>query len=114
LSCSRAVRGRLCLLQKSSSASDVSLEMCLERESSPEYIPFFWINSMVFILSTFLTLISTVRTLAAAKADSTSCGSGYMLLSPTWIEPTRYSVDVDETAFHMRKRRGLGWGCAAA
>src|ERR1041385_4679315 len=61
-------------------------------------------SPMVFILSTFFTLISTARTLAAEKADSTSRGSGYMSLSPTWMEPTRYIVVVGETGFHMRKR----------
>src|ERR1051326_4808429 len=29
------------------------------------------------------------------------------------MEPTRYMVAVGETAFHMRKRRGLVWGWVA-
>src|SRR5579859_1022075 len=49
-------------------------------------------------------LISTASTLEAAKAASTFGGRGYMLLSPTWMDPSRYTVLVDEVAFHIKER----------
>src|SRR5689334_8256072 len=87
--CSTPVRGSPCLLQKSSNAAEVSLVKCFDKESLGPYMPYFCTNCRVLASSGFLMLISTAKTLAAAKADSTSCGRGYMLLSPTWIEPTR-------------------------
>src|SRR5438045_996674 len=102
---SRTMRGRLFLEQKSSRASEVSFEMCLERVSSPAYIPYSCTSFITLDWSMLLTLNSTASTLDAANADSTACGSGYRLLSPIWMDPSRYTVLVDDVAFHIRERR---------
>src|SRR5205807_5159337 len=62
-----------------------------------------------------LMLISTASTLDAANADSIPCGSGYMLLSPIWIDPSKYTVLVGDVAFHiMECRAALAGDCVGA
>src|SRR5437660_2316884 len=76
-------------------------------------MPYFFTSSIALPASTFLMLTSTTNVFAAVKALSTSGGSGYKLLSPRWIDPTRYTVAVGDVAFHIRKRLDLAGCCVA-
>src|SRR5229473_520425 len=49
----------------------------------------------------------------AGKAVSTTAGMGYMEASPTWIEPSRYTVAVGEVAFHISSFLALAAGGGA-